>query len=307
MKKIAKLWVNHASMTGDPSSHVRYLVDGHQLSADEQAQVWTKSIPKACKTDNTALISHWGRIYAKFLEERQAKGSAVHHNAKVTARQFIVNLPNDISNDQVHHLAKSVLFDFPRHIPVAMVLHTKSNRGKNHMHLHGIFSYRNGGYGQINEHFRLNITKQMKETVSKALTSYGYRVDHGTPGSLNCKERMWLNQQGTVEQRRNPRFIEDLAKLATSERLRTYCLKQANTMRSKIGVEQPQEMSELIMNTAILLSTIDERREILPARQTNTDTVRRGELLPAAEELLRKRLKEIGRWKMPTKTGLKSI
>jgi hypothetical protein len=302
MKKIAKLWVNHASMTGDPSSHVRYLVDGHQLSTDEQAQVWTKSIPKACKNDNTALISHWGGIYDKFLEERQAKGSAVHHNAKVTARQFIVNLPNDITNDQVHHLAKAALADFPRHIPVAMVLHTKSNRGKNHMHLHGIFSYRNGGYGQINEQFRLNITKQMKETVSKALTGYGYRVDHGTPGSLNGKERMWFNQQGTVEQRRNPRYMKELAKTSTSARVRAYCLKQAEKMARRISAPSPDdETMQLMTGMTDLLTTYPKEKNSAQG-QPSTDRPH-GTTEPLTKESLGRELIKARQWNHTTKNS----
>lgn len=142
----AKLWVNHASMSGDPSAHISYLTNGHQLSASEQPQLWTKSLPKSCKTDRAALVAHWRGIHEKFLEERATPGSMIHHNAKVTGRQFIINLPNDISPAQINDLAKAVLRDFPRHIPVAMVLHRTSNRGKQHLHLQGLFSYRNGGY-----------------------------------------------------------------------------------------------------------------------------------------------------------------
>jgi hypothetical protein len=234
--KTAKLWVNHLSMSGDPSQHISYLTNGHQLSADERPRVWTKSIPKACKSSRTSLVSHWRGIYKKFIDERSTQGSSVHHNAKVTARQFVINLPNDISDAQVNKLAKIVLKDFPRHIPVSMVLHRTSNRGKQHLHLQGLFSYRNGGYSSIQEKFRLDITKQMKATVAVELTKQGYHVDHGRPRSINNKERQWLNAQGSVEQRRNPRFMAALSATAKSSRLHAYCKKQASVMRERMTV-----------------------------------------------------------------------
>jgi len=129
--KIAKLWVNHLSMTGDLLKHIAYLTNGHQLDPDEQQpQVWTKSLPKGCKDDHTALVAHWRGIYDRFLTKRATPESIVHHNAKITGRQFVINLPNDISQDQVNQLAKAVLKDFPRHIPVSMVRHQTTNRGK---------------------------------------------------------------------------------------------------------------------------------------------------------------------------------
>ncbi len=233
--RIAKLWVNHVSMTGDPSRHLAYLIDGHQLNADEQPQIWTKGLPKECKHDNAALVAHWRGIYERFQSERATPGSMIHHNAKVTARQFVINLPNGISDAQVHQLVKNVLKDFPRHIPVSMVLHRTSNRGMAHNHLQGLFSYRNGGYGAIQEPFRLGITNIMKATVARELTNFGYQVDQGTPGSINTKERRWLNAQGSVEQRRNPRFMMTLSSTATSPRLQSYCARQAQSMSARVG------------------------------------------------------------------------
>ena len=241
---IAKLWVNHVSMTGNPAAHISYLIDGHQLDADERAQVWTKSMPKACKTDQRALVAHWRGIYDRFVQERQDPGGMVRHNAKVSARQFVINLPNDLAADHIHSLAKAVLLDFPRHIPVAMVLHRESNRGKEHLHLQGLFSYRNGGYGEIQEQFRLNITQQMKTTVTEELTGYGYTVDAGTPSGITSAERRWLQAQGTVEQRRNPRFMMSLASAATSTKLQEYCRKQASKMLARMGL--PSSVDEVL-------------------------------------------------------------
>ena len=254
--KIAKLWVNHASMTGDPSAHVAYLVNGHQLEPSEQPQIWTKSLPKNCKTDRKALITHWRGIYERFKSERATAGSMIHHNAKITGRQFVINLPNDISDDEVHKLAKAVLQDFPRHIPVSMVLHRTSNRGKQHTHLQGLFSYRNGGYGAINDEFRLNITGVMKLTVRRELFNIGYEVDQGTPGGINTKERRWLNAQGSVEQRRNPRFLTTLATRVASPRIQAYCIKRAETMQARVGTAQSVDSVLTTMETMTNLLSI---------------------------------------------------
>ncbi|SHO52973.1 hypothetical protein [Desulfopila aestuarii] len=296
-KKVAKLWVNHASMAGDPSAHVSYLTNGHQLSADEQARVWTKSIPKACKADQAVLVKHWRGIHERFIEARQTPGSSVHHNARVTARQFVINLPNDISEAQVNQLAKAVLQDFPRHIPVTMVLHRTSNRGKQHLHLQGLFSYRNGGYGAILEDFRMNITGQMKQTVAGMFERFGYEVDHGRPGSINTKERRWLNQQGTTEQRRNPRFMTALASRLTSKRLRDYCLKIAASMLSKMPQSQPAGMLMQTMNTMCELSTTYcKTANIRPLHDTPAPTERAEHKPLTPQERLQKQLFRARAW-----------
>ena len=252
--KIAKLWVNHLSMTGDLSKHMAYLTNGHQLAlGEQQPQVWTKSLPKGCKDDHAALVTHWRGIYGRFLTERATPESMVHHNAKITGRQFVINLPNDISPDQVHQLAKAVLKDFPRHIPVSMVLHRTSNRGKEHTHLQGLFSYRNGGYGTIVDDFRLNITGLMKLTVTRELTNQGYLVEKGAQGGINTKERAWLNAQGTVEQLRNPRFMQAVASTATSPRLQAYCNKRAESMSARMGAP-----SATVDATLQIMTTMDQ-------------------------------------------------
>ena len=305
MKKIAKLWVNHKSMSGDPSRHVAYLTNGHQLDADEQARMWCKSLPKACKTDRAALVAHWRGIHDEFVRARQTPGSCVHHNAKVTARQFVINLPNDISDEQVDKLAKAVLLDFPRHIPVSMVLHKASNRGKRHLHLQGIFSYRNGGYGAIQEDFRMNITQQMKHIVTKTLTQLGYAVDHGTTGSISNNERRWLNQQGSVEQRRNPRFMQELATIATSPRLKKYCLKQSEKMAHRVSTPPPvDETVELLASVTDLFTTYLKAEN--PAQgQPSTDRVREAHE-PLTRETLEKARIKARRWEA-TKKISKSI
>ena len=180
----------------------------------------------------------------------------IHHNAKITGRQFVINLPNDISDDEVHKLAKAVLQDFPRHIPVSMVLHRTSNRGKQHTHLQGLFSYRNGGYGAINDEFRLNITGVMKLTVRRELFNIGYEVDQGTPGGINTKERRWLNAQGSVEQRRNPRFLTTLATRVASPRIQAYCIKRAETMQARVGTAQSVDSVLTTMETMTNLLSI---------------------------------------------------
>jgi hypothetical protein len=306
MPMVAKLWVNHASMKTDPSVHAAYLTrPGHQQNAHEEARMWTKSLPKACKTDRAALVAHWRGIYQRFLEERNTPGSSVHHNAKVSARQFVINLPNDITDAQVDKLAKAVLFDFPRHIPVSMVLHRTSNRGKKHLHLQGLFSYRNGGYGVIQEDFRLKITQQMKNTVAEELTRLGYAVDQGTPGGISNNERRWLNQQGTVEQRRNPRFMMELAKTATSSRVRAYCLKQAEKMARRIFAPPPVEEMMQLMTNMTDLSSIYPKEKNSAQGQPSTDRPH-GTTEPLTKEALEKALIEARRWQ-DTKKISKSI
>lgn len=303
MRKIAKLWVNHASMTTDPSVHVAYLTrPGHQQNAHEQVRLWTKSLPKPCKTDRAAMVAHWRGIFQRFEEERKTAGSSVHHNAKVSARQFVINLPNDISTEQVDKLAKAVLFDFPRHIPVTMVLHNTSNRGKKHLHLQGLFSYRNGGYGAIQENFRLGITQLMKDTVVEELSRQGYYVDYGKPGTgINGKERGWLNQQGTVEQRRNPKFMKELAAKATSPRLKLYCIAQADKMSRRNTASLPIDSTFHLMNSLTELpSTYPKGALESPQGVPNTDRPH-GTTEPLTRELLGKALTKVKRWNHITK------
>jgi hypothetical protein len=298
---VAKLWVNHVSMTGDPSAHVSYLTNGHQLDADEQACVWTKSIPKACKTDHHALETHWAGIYKIFLEERQNPDGMVRHNARVTARQFVINLPNDLSADHIHSLAKAVLHDFPRHLPVSMVLHRSSNRGKEHLHLQGLFSYRNGGYGAIQEQFRLNITKQMKATVTRELTKAGYTVDVGTPCGISASERRWLNARGTVEERRNPRFMMILSAIANSPQLKEYCKRQAERMLARMRTTS--SVNEV-------MNTYDSMDQLLATYQIKDD-IRLQEDHPAGgssaghapltQQILEQELRKARRWNRSTR------
>ncbi len=299
---IAKLWVNHISMTGNLADHISYLTNGHQMDADEPVRLFTKSIPKACKNDRTALVQHWQGIYDKFTSERARPESQIHHNAKVSGRQFVINLPNDISDKQINQLAKAVLKDFPRHLPVSMVLHTSSNRGKTHFHLQGLFSYRNGGYGSINDQFRLNITKQMKATVAAQFKKLGYTVDYGTPGTINNKLRQWLCCESTVEQRRNPFFMRDLAKKASNERLKKYCLQQAAKMEARI----PKPASTIINQvdqTHLLLTTGNQE---VTGTQDPQDQVRTEIDRPLTEEMLVKEHAKLMQWKH-TKTITKNI
>jgi len=303
---IAKLWVNHLSMTGDPSAHIAYLSDGHQLSAtDEQPQIWTKSLPKICKTDRAALVAHWRGIHQKFLEERATPGSMVHHNAKITGRQFVINLPNDIIPKQINDLAKAVLHDFPRHIPVSMVLHETSNRGKRHLHLQGLFSYRNGGYGAIQEEFRLTITNKMKATVTKELTGYGYQVDPGTPSGINASERRWLQAQGSVEQRRSPRFMMQLSAIATSSSLKKYCKNQAIKMLDRMGVPASEYPALNTMDSIQLLQPISfQEKQSLQDRPSSSQP--HGSVQPLTQDELQKELIKVRRWKH-TKTVSRNL
>ncbi len=298
---IAKLWVNHVSMTGDPSGHISYLIDGHQLSADEQARVWTKSIPKTCKIDHRALVAHWRGIYEKFLEERATPDGMVRHNARVTARQFVINLPNDISADQIHSLAKAVLHDFPRHLPVSMVLHRTSNRGKEHLHLQGLFSYRNGGYGAIQEQFRLNITQQMKTTVARELTGYGYTVDAGTPSGITSADRRWLQAQGPVEQRRNPRFMMSLASVATSTKLQEYCRKQASKMLARMGLPSPVDAVLNTLDSMDQLLSIDTSRNVDRPQEQPAAGESRATHIPLTQHHLEQELIKARKWNHSTR------
>jgi len=305
LSKIAKLWISHLSMATDPSAHVAYLTNGHQLEPGEQPMIWTKSLPKICKQDRKALVAHWRGIYERFRSERATPGGMVHHNAKITAKQFVINLPNDISDDEVHKLAKAVLQDFPRHIPVSMVLHRTSNRGKLHTHLQGLFSYRNGGYGAINDEFRLNATSTMKWAVHKELATIGYQVDMGTPGSINTREQTWFSAQGTVEQRRNPRFLTDLAAKAVSPRIQAYCVKRATAMTARMNVASSVDA---VLTT---METMDQLLSIYPPETTNrlreqSGTSQPQGTEPLTQEALEKALLKAKQWKR-TKTISQNI
>jgi len=296
----AKLWVSHISMSGDPSAHISYLTNGHQLDADEQAQVWTKSIPKTCKTDRAALVAHWRGIYQKFLEERGNPDGMVRHNAKVTARQFVINLPNDIKAEQVNDLAKAILRDFPRHLPVSMVLHRTSNRGKEHLHLQGLFSYRNGGYGAIQEQFRLDITKTMKATVARELTKYGYTVDAGTPCGISASERRWLNARGTVEQRRNPRFMMILAAIANSQQLKEFCKRQAERMLARMRASSYVDAALNTLDSMDLLLATDTTRNVDRPQEKPATGESRASHHPLTQSELEQELIKAHRWKHTT-------
>lgn len=298
---IAKLWVNHVSMSGDPSAHVSYLIDGHQTPADEQAQVWTKSIPKACKTDHCALVAHWRGIYDRFVQERQDPDGMVRHNARVTARQFVINLPNDLSADHLNCLAKAILHDFPRHLPVSMVLHRTSNRGKTHLHLQGLFSYRNGGYGAIQERFRLDITKTMKTTVTGELTGYGYTVDAGTPSGITSADRRWLQAQGTVEQRRNPRFMMSLASVATNTKLQEYCRKQASKMLERMGLPSSVDAVLNTLDSMDQLLSTDTSRNVDRPQEQPAAGESRASRLPLTQHQLEQELRKARRWNHSTR------
>lgn len=308
--KIAKLWVNHISMEHNPADHAEYLTrpEHQQGAADERTRIWTKSLPKDCKRDRTALVKHWRGIFDEFVKARQTPGSPVHHNAKITARQFVINLPNSITDDEIDKLAKAVLLDFPRHIPVSMVLHKTSNRAKRHMHLQGLFSYRNGGYGAIQENFRMNITQQMKNTVAEAFARMGYTVDRGAPGGISNNERRWLNQQGTVEQRRNPRFMKELATIATSQRLKAYCLKQAEKMVRRISVPSPVDTTLQIMSA---VTAVTDLSNIYPKENNPAQDLPRSSRPPGTNEqvtveTLEKALIKARRWEA-TKKNSKNI
>lgn len=292
----AKLWVHHASMTTDPSKHIAYLTDGHQRSVDEQVQTWTKSLPKSCKTNRADLVAHWRGIYQKFLQERSTPGSMIRHNAKITAKQFVINLPNDVTPEQINTLAKAVLQDFPRHLPTAMVLHETSNRGKKHLHLQGLFSYRNGGYGGIQEEFRLNITNTMKATVTKELTGYGYHVDQGTPSGITTSERRWLNAQGSVEQRRSPRFMMSLSAIATSPKLQEYCRAQARKMLARMGAPASEEPALNAIITMEQLQSIYTPKENSLRDQSSTGHSP-GAVEPLTQQALEHELIKARTWK----------
>lgn len=299
---IAKLWINLVSMTTDLSHHISYLTNsGHQVDAGEQPQLWTKSLPKSCKTDRAALVAHWRGIHEKFLEERATPGSMIHHNARVTGRQFVINLPNDITPAQINDLAKAVLYDFPRHIPVSMVLHRTSNRGKEHLHLQGLFSYRNGGYGAIQEQFRLDITKTMKATVTRVLTQAGYTVDAGTPCGISASERRWLNARGTVEERRNPRFMMILSAIANSHQLKEYCKRQAERMLARMratssvdSLLNTHDSMEQLLDTEPIMET-DRLREDHPAGDSSAGHE------PLTQQILEQELIKARRWNHSTK------
>jgi hypothetical protein len=186
-----------------------------------------------------------------------------------------------------------------------MVLHHKSNRGQKHLHLQGLFSYRNGGYGAIQENFRMNITDQMKATVSAELSRQGYLVDHGKPGSINGKERRWLNQQGSAEQRRNPRFMTALASIAVSPRLQNYCSTQAQKMLARIATPPPVELTMALMLNMTGLQSIYPREVNTPQGTTSTSRPH-GPMKPLTEAVLKKSLMRARRWNI-TKKISKSI
>lgn len=152
----------------------------------------------------------------------------------------------------------------------------------------------------------MDITNQMKNTVTSALTSYGYHVDHGETGSINSKERKWLNNQGTVEKRRNPRFLLSLASTATSPRLQAYCNKQAAKISARVGG------SSSVDSTLNLLDTMTEllanyQPEATNPRGQSCSGRPRGTAEPLTQKVLDQALQQVQRWKPHTKTIFKSL
>jgi hypothetical protein len=168
-----------------------------------------------------------------------------------------------------------------------------------------LFSYRNGGYGAINDEFRLNVTSIMKWTVHKELTSIGCQVDMGTPGSINTRERTWFSAQGTVEQRRNPRFLTDLAAKAVSPRVQAYCVKQATAMTARM---KTASSVDAVITT---METMNQLLFIYPSEVTNRLREQSGTSQPQGTELLtqetlEKALLKAKQWKR-TKTISQNI
>lgn len=145
----------------------------------------------------------------------------------------------------------------------------------------------------------------MKLTVRRELFNIGYEVDQGTPGGINTKERRWLNAQGSVEQRRNPRFLTSLAAKATSPRIQAYCIKQAESMQARVGNTQSVDP---VLTT---METMDKLLSIYPAETTNrlreqSGTSQPQGAEPLTQEALEKALLKAKQWNR-SKTISKSI
>ncbi len=169
MAKVAKPCTLFTTITTNPGDFVRYLLNGHGMDGHEQ-MLWGKGIPKAAR-ESSKLAAYWDGIHEKWEEHTVAQ-------AKMTGKQVMVALPNTITDEEIHKIAKAVLRTVPQHHPAMLTVHyTSGPNDKPNIHLQGVLSVRRGGYGKTNDEYRLNARDLAKQAVDKTLKKCGYTIE----------------------------------------------------------------------------------------------------------------------------------
>ena len=133
------------------------------------AEIWEREENEEAALEK-AYAKYWDEVH-ELWKERTPK------QAKMTAKQVFVALPNDIKPEEIEKVAKAVLRTVPQHHPCTFTVHWTSGKdGRPNVHLHGVISMRRGGYGKTNDDYRLKSRELAKEAVDRALKKCGYTI-----------------------------------------------------------------------------------------------------------------------------------
>lgn len=208
MTRTAKIYARIQSQKSGSARHLKYLLDGHGTDAEEP-KFWTKGILKTMATARD-LSSAWSEIDHQWKREKASGGTVAAHST-VTYMQALIALPNDITDDERHSLAKQILRLFPQKHPVTIVAHDYGTSGLLNRHLHVAFSYRRFGYGPVDRELQQGFERSLKALLEKQYRKYGFKIEENME-SLKIKRkpqtlmRILLKQHGR-ERLRNPSFL----------------------------------------------------------------------------------------------------
>ena len=207
--RTAKIYARLQSQRTGSKRHVRYLLDGHGVHG-KAAKVWTKGIAKKFKEN---LPEFWSGIDKKWRESK--KNGEIGANSKVMYMQALIALPNDITNNERHSLAKQILKMFPQKHPVTIVEHEQGESGVENKHFHIVFSYRKDskkrGIGPIDYEFRNGFDTRLKELLKTQYEKYGFKIkenkkEHQITYKPQTLMRALLKKHGR-DQMRNPAYL----------------------------------------------------------------------------------------------------
>ncbi len=208
MARTAKLYARIESQRSGSARHIRYLLDGHGTEGPE-VKFWTKGIPKASATIE-GLPTVWAEIDRQWRREKAVGGTVAMHS-RITYVQVLVALPNGITDDERHSLAKQLLRLFPQKHPVTVVAHDFGTSGLLNRHLHVAFSTRKHGYGPVDREFQQGFERNLKALLQRQYQKYGFRMEENMkPLQIRHKPqtlmRVLLKKYGR-EPMRNPAFL----------------------------------------------------------------------------------------------------
>ncbi len=289
MQRTALIFCRQEGLKSNPSNFIRYACESKQA---DSIKLWTKSLPSVCKHDVKQLRQAWSRIYKHFIEAKNMPGSKVGANSSQVVKNAIIALPNELTELEIKFLAKKILQSIPQRHPATIIFHERSRRGMQHSHFHLIYSVRLGGYGAVNDSFRMNAVANFKNVLEEQYSKFGFTIQKSKPGTkIKEKELKFLNHKTTVESRRNPRVLRQLAATSCSPRVKEYCNNTAQKIESKVNrkngcCQVGPQLHQSLINQAISGHGHDTTRPRLREEQANPLTQ---EVLEKELELLRSR------------------